>query len=202
MKKKGNLNEPTKEDRFFFIKLYIRFLKNRKLFPNILKVYDEDFIYFRYHADFGGRGIIGVCMLNDREYYKVHKDFSLTLTDDFFESKLTSKDMKYIVEQTTKQLINEIKVVDAYTAYYKDIPEDIFQKIVTTIQGDNETLLPNTKWYLKMYKNDSETAMDILPELRQDDGRGLLDAWERCVQRGFITGQNSNLKNYKTLDKL
>lgn len=40
MKKKEYLNEPTKEDRLFFIKLYIRFLKNRKLFPYILKVYD------------------------------------------------------------------------------------------------------------------------------------------------------------------
>ena len=40
MKKKEYLNEPTKEDRLFFIKLYIRFLKNRKLFTHILKVYD------------------------------------------------------------------------------------------------------------------------------------------------------------------
>ena len=40
MKKKENLNEPTKEDRLVFIKLYIRFLKNRKLFHHILKVYD------------------------------------------------------------------------------------------------------------------------------------------------------------------
>ena len=116
------------------------------------------------------------------------------------EGTLTPEDVMYIVEQTAKQLIKEIKVVDAYSAYYKDIPEDIFQQIVTTIQGNNDTLLPNTKWFLGMYRKSPDEALNFLPNLRKEDGRGLLDTWERCVQRGVINGNQSNLSIYKTLN--
>ena len=121
-------------------------------------------------------------------------------TEGITEGTLTPEDVMYIVEQTAKQLIKEIKVVDAYSAYYKDIPEDIFQQIVTTIQGNNDTLLPNTKWFLGMYRKSPNEAINFLPNLRKEDGRGLLDTWERCVQRGVINGNQSNLSIYKTLN--
>ena len=166
------------------------------------KVYDEDFIDFQFHVYNTRSGVVGICVLKNGQHCKVNKNFTLTPynPDNFHESKLTPKDVMYIVEQTAKQLIKEIKVVDAYSAYYKDIPEDIFQKIVTTIQGNNDTLLPNTKWFLGMYRKSPDEAIRFLPNLRQEDGRGLLDTWERCVQRGVINGNQSNLSIYKTLD--
>ena len=165
------------------------------------KVFDEDFISFQYHVS-NGSEIVAICVLKNGQHCKLLKDFTLIPydPDKFYENKLTPDDVKYIVEQTAKQLIQEIKVIDAYSAYYKDIPEDIFQKIVTTIQGNNDTLLPNTKWYLGMYRKSPDEALDFLPNLRKEDGRGLLDTWERCVQRGVINGNQSNLSIYKTLD--
>ncbi len=165
------------------------------------KVYDEDFIDFQFHVYNTHSGTVGICVLKNGQHCKVYKDFTLKPyePDKFHESKLTPEDVKFIISETAKKVITEIKVIDAYSAYYKDIPEDIFQQIVTTIQGDNDTLLPVSKWYLGMYKNNPQEAMETLPNLRKENGRGILDTWERCVQRGVITGQESNLANYKTL---
>ena len=157
------------------------------------------FINIEDKFNIGGSPTQVITLING-DKVEIDKDLNIiNKTEGMTEGTLTPEDVMYIVEQTAKQLIKEIKVVDAYSAYYKDIPEDIFQQIVTTIQGNNDTLLPTSKWYLGMYKKNPKEAMETLPNLRREDGRGILDAWERCVQRGIITGQESNLANYKTL---
>ena len=37
--------------------------------------------------------------------------------------KLTQNDLKYIIHESTKRVLNEISIRDAYTRFYQDIPE-------------------------------------------------------------------------------
>ena len=208
----------VKDSRFLFNKGFLKIQPMGYVFSYpIFKVLTDNGGEWQY-IDVHGKNVLGFNFKHDMPKYnlgglptrrlllpnaeEVEIDADLNIinqTKSMPEGKLTPEDVKFIISETAKKVITEIKVIDAYSAYYKDIPEDIFQQIVTTIQGDNDTLLPVSKWYLGMYKNNPQEAMETLPNLRKEDGRGILDTWERCVQRGVISGQESNLANYKTL---
>ena len=159
----------------------------------------NDVLEFQYTPM--GNNNAGVITTENGEKMYIDKDFNLKQYSNESINKLTVDDIKFIINETTKKLITEIKVVDAYSTYYKDIPEDVFQQIVTVIQGSNDILLPNTKWYLGMYKRNPEEAMNYLPDLRTETKKGLLDAYERGILRGIVNGKEANLANFKTLQQ-
>ena len=74
-------------------------------------------------------------------------------------ANLSLNDMQYIINEASKMVLNEITVKDAYTKYYSDIPPRDYQRINLMIQGDNDILLPETKWVLKLYKVKSPRLM-------------------------------------------
>ena len=130
------------------------------------------------------------------------------------QTKLNGKDVTVysdgrIVENTTnenvttiKNLITEIKVVDAYQQYYKDIPEDEFESIIVFLQPDNDILLPETKWALGLRKKNSPRFMEDLYKLHNENGDGYLDIFKRAKERRMIGGQQADLNRYKSIAEL
>jgi hypothetical protein len=119
---------------------------------------------------------------------------------DEFVNEMTLNDVKYIIHEAARQLINEITVKDAQEIHYKDIPEDVFTNIIQKVQGENNIMLPITRWILSIYKKGGENRellMNTLPKLRTEDRRGYLDIWERAVIRNVINGNDADLTKYK-----
>ena len=116
--------------------------------------------------------------------------------------KINSDELKYIISEAANMLLNEITVKDAYAAYYQDIPERDFQRIILNIQNDNDTLLPETKWVLKLYKKKSPRLMEDLYKLRNESGDGYLDIFNRAKVRRMINGNQANLDTYKSIAEL
>ena len=118
-------------------------------------------------------------------------------------------ELKYIIHEATRQLLQEISVVDAQNAYYKDIPQDIFEQIVEGVQGNNNILLPITKQMLELYRKSSETDKQMLLDdakwtFRNQTGgnkpedMGLLDIWERALLKEVYKGNDKNLSRFNT----
>lgn len=78
--------------------------------------------------------------------------------------KLAANDILYIINEA-KRLISEISVKDAYAHYQNDIPKELYNWLVQTIQGDNSTLLSDTKWVLKCYRNEGDSMLPKLGDL-------------------------------------
>lgn len=116
------------------------------------------------------------------------------------ENKLSKKDLMFIISESVR-LLTEITIKDAYTSYYKDIPEDIFIKIVGSSQTEPNILLPITKWVLQCYKKDPQDVMDNLSYLRRE-GRGILDLFERLCVRDMINSQQKDINKYKSINEL
>ena len=125
------------------------------------------------------------------------------LVDKITNNKLVGS--KVIVKNNVnenRRLLSEIKVVDAYTKYYQDIPERDFQRIILNIQKDNDTLLPETKWVLKLYKTKTPRLMEDLYKLCNDRGDGYLDVFKRAKERRVISGTQADLNQYKSIAEL
>ena len=111
--------------------------------------------------------------------------------------------LKNIVNEiVNKALLTEITVKDAYPVYYKDIEQEVFQEIVQASQGNNNILLPITKWVLQCYKNDPEDTMNRISNLRTDRNNGYLDIWDRLKSRQFISGNDADITRFKTIKEL
>lgn len=117
------------------------------------------------------------------------------------ENKLSKKDLMYIINESVR-LLTEITIKDAYTSYYKDIPENVFIKIVGSSQTEPNILLPITKWVLEKYKKDPQDVMNHLNDLRKNDKQGILDLFERLCVRDMINSQQKNINKYKTVQEL
>ena len=165
------------------------------------KIFKEGFQAFSF-SPMRQLGVVGILTDKNGKKFVVTKDFELRDKNNLGENKLTPNDVKYIVSESAKRLITEISVTDGYNSYYKDIPEEDFNKIVQHLQGNNDVLLPNTKWFLSLYRREyREISNYYLTELmRKPDGKGFLDLYERGVKRGIITGQEANIMNFKTLN--
>jgi hypothetical protein len=110
--------------------------------------------------------------------------------------KLTESRLKKMISEAVKKAINEIAINDAYTKFYQDIPQEDFDEIVSTLQSDNDNLLPETKWVLNLYKRDSSVMMD-LPKVNN-----IIKFFNRAKQRGMIKGMESDLNRYKSISEL
>lgn len=117
------------------------------------------------------------------------------------ENKLSKKDLMYIIKESTR-LLTEISIKDAYSSYYKDIPEDIFTKIVSSAQKEPDVLLPITKWVLKCYKRNPQDTMSELNTLRTTGKVGVLDLYERLCFKDMIQQKDRNIDNFKTITEL
>lgn len=117
------------------------------------------------------------------------------------ENKLSKKDLMYIINESVR-LLTEITIKDAYISYYKDIPENIFTKIVGSSQEEPNILLPITKWVLEKYKKDPQDVMNHLNDLRKNDKQGILDLFERLCVRNMINSQEKNINSYKSISAL
>lgn len=110
--------------------------------------------------------------------------------------KLTESRLKKMISEAVKKAINEIAINDAYTKFYQDIPQEDFDKIVSTLQSGNDNLLPETKWVLNLYKRDSSVMMD-LPKVNN-----IIKFFNRAKQRGMIKGMEGDLNRYKSISEL
>ena len=82
--------------------------------------------------------------------------------------KLNINDLKYIIAESYRKILNEINVLDAYTKFYQDIPADEYKEILARLQGGNDTLLPDTKWALGLRKRNSPRFMEDLYKLKDE----------------------------------
>ncbi len=110
-----------------------------------------------------------------------------------------------IVENiVNRKLLTEITCIDAYQRFYKDIDEQTYKEIVQKTQGNNNILLPDTKWVLACYKRDPEyakTALDTV-RLRDDRKTGVLDLFDRLKVRGEISGTEADLNRFTSIQQL
>lgn len=114
--------------------------------------------------------------------------------------KLTRNDIDYILYEATRRILSEISVSDAYNRFYSDIEQDVYSKVINTIQGGKTDILePSTKWVLKLVKNKSPRVVEDLYKLRNEDGTGYLDIFERLKKRQMISGPESDLNQYRTI---
>lgn len=111
--------------------------------------------------------------------------------------------LKSIVENiVNKRLLTEITCKDAYQRFYKDIPFETYENIVLSTQGNNNILLPVTKWVLSCFKRNPENTMRDIHTLRSEQGRGALDRFERLVSRQMISGNDADLNRFKSIAEL
>ena len=104
-------------------------------------------------------------------------------------------------------LLNEIKVMDAYERYYSNVPSYLWEEIVGRLQRDRngnyvDTLLPETKWVLKLYKDKSPRLVEDLYKLKNNNGDGYLDIFLRAKERRMLTGIQGDLFKYKSIAAL
>ena len=109
--------------------------------------------------------------------------------------KLTTNDIAYIINEA-KRLISEISVKDAYAHYQNDMPEELYNWLVQTIQGDNSTLLPDTKWVLKCYRNEGDNMLPKLGDLVE-----ALRVFNRMRTRGMLPA-GLGLEQCRSVDEL
>ena len=140
--------------------------------------------------------VCGVVMLSGDYYYLDNKFNIIDRNGEILHKGL------YEPMNESRKILSEIKVVDAYTKYYQDIPERDFQRIILNIQKDNDTLLPETKWVLKLYKTKSPRLMEDLYKLCNDRGDGYLDIFKRAKERRVISGTQADLNQYKSIAEL
>lgn len=111
--------------------------------------------------------------------------------------------LKSIVENVVnKMLLTEITCKDAYQRFYKDIPFETYENIVISAQGNNNILLPATKWVLSCFKRNPENTMRDIHTLRSEQGRGALDRFDRLVSRQMISGNDADLNRFKSIAEL
>ena len=115
---------------------------------------------------------------------------------------ISNKELQYLVTEMCRGLINEITVVDAYNKFYNSLNSQDFNTIVTKLQGDNEILLPETKWALELYRRKSPRFMEDLYKLHNDEGTGYLDVFKRAKERRMIKGNEGDLNQYKSIADL
>ena len=116
-----------------------------------------------------------------------------------------NKKLINIVEKVVNQaLLTEITCHDAYQRYYKDIDEQTYEYIVQKAQGNNNILLPDTKWVLACYKRNPQYAKDAIDTVRLRDDRktGVLDLFDRLKVRGDISGNDADLNRFKSIQEL
>lgn len=109
--------------------------------------------------------------------------------------KLTTNDIAYIINEA-KRLISEISVKDAYAHYQNDMPEELYNWLVQTIQGDNSTLLSDTKWVLKCYRNEGDSMLPKLGDLVE-----ALRVFDRMRARGMLPAGLA-LEQCRSVDEL
>ena len=117
---------------------------------------------------------------------------------------INKNEKEFIKEYIERQLLNEITVVDAYQKYYNYIPEEDYKTIVSTIQGNNTILAPDTgvKWVLGLYKKYGKTVIEDLYKLHNDEGDGALDVYLRAKQRRMLPNGKADLNQFKSIAEL
>lgn len=122
--------------------------------------------------------------------------------------KLTQNDLKYIIHESAKRVLNEISIRDAYARFYQDIPEGDYNIIVGklskgTLNHDGNTVLhPDAKWFLNLYRRMGEGILEDIYKLRTSQGNGYLDIFDRLKKRRMINGISADLNQYKTIAEL
>ena len=116
--------------------------------------------------------------------------------------KLNIQDIKYIIQESTRKILTEITVQAAAQKYYQDIPSNDFMEIITTLQGGNNILQPETKWALGLYKHKSPRFMEDLYKLHSEDNMGYLDIFKRAKERRMLSGVQADLNKYKSISEL
>ena len=153
----------------------------------------EKFTWSNWKSD----GVVsGVMMLNG-DYNFLDNKFNIIDRD----GKILYKGL-YEPMNESRNLLSEIKVDDAYTKYYQDIPMNDFMVIISTLQSNNDVLLPETKWALALYKRKSPRFMEDLYKLHNENGTGYLDIIKRAKDRRIISGQQADLNQYKSISEL
>lgn len=109
--------------------------------------------------------------------------------------KLNKNELYYILSETVKHILKEIKVADAYIVHYKEIPEEIFNTIVTSIQGNNNVLLPETKWVLEQYRKEGEGVLNNIDSLAD-----AMHLYMRANSRGMLPQGMNQLSWYENTD--
>jgi hypothetical protein len=104
-------------------------------------------------------------------------------------------------------ILTEIKVMDAYERYYSDVPSYIWEEVVGRLQRDRngnwvDELLPETKWVLKLYKNKSPRLVGDLYKLKNREGDGYIDIFNRAKERRMLQGVQGDLFKYKSIGDL
>ena len=153
----------------------------------------EKFTWSNWKTD----GVVsGVMMLNG-DYNFLDNKFNIIDRD----GKILYKGLYEPINEN-RHLLSEIKVNDAYTKYYQDIPMNDFIVIISTLQSNNDVLLPETKWALALYKKKSPRFMEDLYKLHKENGTGYLDIIKRAKDRRIISGQQADLNQYKSISEL
>jgi hypothetical protein len=104
-------------------------------------------------------------------------------------------------------ILTEIKVMDAYERYYSNVPSYLWEEIVGRLQrGRNgewiDELLPETKWVLKLYKDKSPRLVEDLYKLKNNNGDGYIDIFNRAKERRMLRGIEGDLFKYKSIADL
>lgn len=97
--------------------------------------------------------------------------------------------------------------MDAYERYYSDVPSYLWEEIIGRLQRDRngnfiDTLLPETKWVLKLYKDKSPRLVEDLYKLKNNNGDGYLDIFLRAKERRMISGIQGDLYKYRSIAAL
>ena len=122
--------------------------------------------------------------------------------------QLKYNDIRYILSETTKRLLNEISIRDAYVRFYSDIPQNVYNLIVgklnkgTLEYNDTTALQPDTKWGLTLYRKFGENVLEDIYKLRNPSGDGYLDIFDRLKIRKMINGPSADLNHYKSIAEL
>lgn len=117
--------------------------------------------------------------------------------------KLNINELKYIINEIKNTLLNEIKAADAYPRYYQNyIPIEDYNRIISTIQGNDDRLGEGVKWLFNLYRRDKQHVMDELESLHTPNGDGYLDIYLRAKKRGIIKGAEADLGHFKSIYSL
>jgi len=126
--------------------------------------------------------------------------------------RLTQNDIRYIINESSKRILNEISIKDSYLRFYQDIKQTVFNLIVGKLNGgtlnynNNAVLLPETKWALQIYRKsgdiEKERFLEDIYKLKNSDGTGYLDIFIRLKNRRMISGPDADLNKYKTIGEL
>lgn len=129
--------------------------------------------------------------------YNKNKDLYITYM------KLTLDELKYVINESYKLLLSEINTKEAYERFYQNIPMNVYKSIVDGLQPNINVLLPETKWYLELYKKGDEMERSWLNRmvisLHTDENEGYLDIYKRLKVLRLLNPDERDLNKFPNL---